>query len=186
MATDGGSRSDREGSVSLHPSSEEFLIFREMDAETRAKYSAFSEPAKMEFRQAVLGHATKLIRTTDTCRENEDGHVASAANVQEAVVLIKRREGGGGLKELWGILGGILAGHGLSTLNEVVKAGQFDKKGIILGAAFGAFGLFLIALGLPRDILPMWQRRKSAKPQKPLKVRRRPGSQVSKGRGSKA
>ena len=180
METEGGrSRPDLE-KLALHPSSDDFLLARQMDSETLAKFLTFTDPAKTTLRQLILAHASKLIHAAFTVKENVQGDNVSEANVREASYNLNRNEGKG-FKRLAGILGGALLGTGLSTLESVIEAKQFDRDRIILIAVAGILGAFLVAVDLP-DLLPRWRKRKYSTPSPPAKIRRRPAGQASKTR----
>ncbi len=158
--------------VSYHPSSDEFLIARLMDSETLAKFQEFSEPAKASTLQWALGYTRKLIHASSAAKESVDGDNVSEANVNEAAYGLNKREEKG-FKKLAGILGGIFLGAGISNLFTVIQVGKFDRNGIIIMAASGILGAFLVAVHLPQDIFPIWRRRRPSMPTQPFKVKRR-------------
>jgi hypothetical protein len=106
----GRSRPDRESLVTLHPSSDDFPIARQMDTETLAKFREFSEPAKATVRQWVLDYAKKMIDASFTVNKSVDGDNVSKANVNEAGYSLNRKERKG-LTKLAGIFGGIFLGQ---------------------------------------------------------------------------
>jgi hypothetical protein len=167
---DGKEKVGRETVLSLHPRHDDMLFARRLNPETLAKYDEFSEPAKAEVMRWVGDYASKLIGSAYTVKENVNGDSVSEANVTEAAYSLNRREGTA-LRRATVSFGGILLGTAMSTLFGAVHAGKFDKDGTILIAVTGVIGAFLIAVDLPRRILPSHRKGSNAVRSKPT-VRR--------------